>query len=80
MTSVTISQALVTAQVQVTGGPSIAVEIAAPPVVQVAVQGQQGPTQVFVQMSRPTAVGPWIWWQTDEAGALVDLTVNDGGI
>ena len=37
MTSVTISQALVTAQVQVTGGPSIAVEIAAPPVVQVAV-------------------------------------------
>lgn len=80
MTSVTITQTLLTAQVQASSGPSVTVEIAAPPIVQVAVQGQQGPTQVFVQPDRPTVSGPWIWWQTDATGALVDLTVNDGGL
>lgn len=63
MTSVTITQTLLTAQVQASSGPSVTVEIAAPPIVQVAVQGQQGPTQVFVQPDRPTVAGPWIWWQ-----------------
>ena len=43
MTSVTITQPLLTAQVQASSGPSVPVEIAAPPIVQVAVQGQQGP-------------------------------------
>ena len=43
MTSVTITQTLLTAQVQASSGPSVTVEIAAPPIVQVAVQGQQGP-------------------------------------
>lgn len=38
-------------------------------------QGQSG---IFVQQSRPTEQGPWMWWQTDASGNLINLTVNDG--
>lgn len=33
---------------------------------------------VFVQETRPPGPGPWIWWQTDASGQIVDLTVADG--
>lgn len=40
--------------------------------------GGGGASGVFVQETRPVAAGPWLWWQTDADGNLVDLTVNDG--
>lgn len=33
---------------------------------------------VFVQQTRPTAPGPWVWLVTDENGASVDLIINNG--
>lgn len=45
-----------------------------------AKQGEGGAAaqQVFVQQTRPVADGPWMWWQTDVLGNIIDLTVNDG--
>lgn len=40
--------------------------------------GGGGAQQVFVQMTRPTEAGPWLWYETDASGNLVDLTINDG--
>jgi hypothetical protein len=40
--------------------------------------GGGGSQEVFVQQTRPVAAGPWLWWETDALGNLVDLTVNDG--
>ena len=40
--------------------------------------GGGGAQQVFVQQTRPTEAGPWVWWQTDASGNIIDLTVNDG--
>lgn len=34
--------------------------------------------QVFVQQTRPAGNGPWIWWQTDAAGAIIDCVVANG--
>lgn len=42
------------------------------------VGGGGGSQEVFVQMTRPVTLGPWIWWQTDATGAIIDMTVNDG--
>ena len=40
--------------------------------------GGGGSQEVFVQMTRPVSAGPWLWWQTDATGSIIDLTVNDG--
>ena len=40
--------------------------------------GGGGSQEVFVQQTRPSATGPWIWWETDADGEIIDLTVNDG--
>lgn len=40
--------------------------------------GGGGTQQVFVQQTRPTEPGPWMWWETDASGNLINLTVNDG--
>jgi hypothetical protein len=37
-----------------------------------------GSAQVFVQSTRPLGNGPWIWWQTDSSGQIVDCTVANG--
>jgi hypothetical protein len=37
-----------------------------------------GGQQVFTQVLRPTAAGPWMWWVKDAQGNLTDLVVNDG--
>lgn len=39
--------------------------------------GPGGSQEVYVQAARPSAAGPWVWWQT-EGGQVVDLIVNDG--
>ena len=36
------------------------------------------PSRVFVQQTRPTQTGPWMWWKTDATGNLLDLIVNTG--
>jgi hypothetical protein len=41
--------------------------------------GGSGAQEVYVQQTRPPGPGPWMWWQTDETGLIVDLVVNDGG-
>lgn len=40
--------------------------------------GGGGAQQVFVQQTRPIEAGPWIWWETDVSGNVINLTVNDG--
>ena len=40
--------------------------------------GGGGSQQVFVQQTRPTETGPWVWWQTNASGQIVNLIVNDG--
>jgi hypothetical protein len=44
----------------------------------VSVGGGGGSQEVYVQQTRPVASGPWVWWETDASGAIVDCTVNDG--
>lgn len=33
---------------------------------------------LYIQETQPTAPGPYLWWETDETGEIVDLVVNDG--
>lgn len=40
--------------------------------------GPAGPTAVYVQQTRPSATGPWQWWETDAEGNIINLTINDG--
>lgn len=40
--------------------------------------GGGGSQEVYVQQTRPSAAGPWMWWVTNASGALVNLIVNDG--
>lgn len=40
--------------------------------------GGGGSQQVFVQQTRPAVPGPWIWYETDASGNVIDLTINDG--
>ncbi len=40
--------------------------------------GGGGSQQVFVQQTRPTEAGPWMWWKTNASGQIVNLIVNDG--
>lgn len=40
--------------------------------------GGGGSQEVFVQQTRPITTGPWIWWQTDTTGRIIDCTVNNG--
>lgn len=40
--------------------------------------GPVGPQQIFVQSLRPVQPGPWLWWQTDQTGTIIDMIVNDG--
>lgn len=46
--------------------------------------GAQGPAGnpaaagVYVQQARPTMPGPWVWWQTDGSGNIINLIVWDG--
>ena len=44
---------------------------------QAALDGKAGPT-FYVQQTRPSAAGPWQWWETDAEGNIVNLTINDG--
>jgi hypothetical protein len=37
-----------------------------------------GKQEVFVQMTRPATAGPWVWWQKDALGNIINLTINDG--
>lgn len=37
-----------------------------------------GAAGVFVQESRPPGTGPFMWWQTDETGVIIDLIISDG--
>jgi len=39
-------------------------------------QGPTGPQTVFVQMTQPIASGPWVWWQTDVNGSIIDCWVQ----
>lgn len=40
--------------------------------------GGGGTQEVYVQQTRPSATGPWMWWETDASGVFLDLVVNDG--
>lgn len=41
--------------------------------------GVGGTQQVFVQETRPPTTGtPWVWWQTDSNGNIINLIVNTG--
>ena len=40
--------------------------------------GGGGTQQVFVQQTRPSSAGPWVWWVTDINGYVVNCIVNDG--
>jgi hypothetical protein len=40
--------------------------------------GGGGAQEVFVQETRPVGAGPWMWWRTNPAGNIIDLTINDG--
>lgn len=40
--------------------------------------GGGGSQQVFVQLTRPVEVGPWIWYQIDINNNVIDCTINDG--
>ena len=40
--------------------------------------GAGGAQQVFVQQTRPVEAGPWMWWEKDALGNIINLTVNDG--
>lgn len=31
---------------------------------------------LFVQQTRPTQTGPWLWFETDAGGTITDMTVN----
>jgi hypothetical protein len=42
--------------------------------------GAAGSQEVFVQESRPPGLGPWMWWQTDADGNIIDLTIADGNL
>ena len=42
------------------------------------VSGGGGSQQVFTQQTRPAQPGPWVWYETDADGKIIDLTVNDG--
>lgn len=35
--------------------------------------------EVFVQQTRPAGNGPWVWYQTDGAGVIIDTIIADGG-
>lgn len=37
-----------------------------------------GSQEVFVQQTRPAGNGPWMWWETDAGGEIIDLTVANG--
>ena len=37
-----------------------------------------GSQEVYVQQTRPTNPGPWMWWKTDANGNIINLVVNDG--
>lgn len=39
--------------------------------------GGGGSQEVYVQATRPTEPGPWIWWKL-ESGQITDITINDG--
>jgi len=35
--------------------------------------------EVYVQETRPATTGsPWIWWETDASGLILDCVVNNG--
>jgi hypothetical protein len=40
--------------------------------------GGGGSQEVFVQQTRPAGNGPWTWWKTNAAGAIIDCVVANG--
>ena len=34
-----------------------------------------GTQQVFVQQTRPVESPPWVWWETDGNGIIIDMVV-----
>lgn len=35
-------------------------------------------SRLFIQPTRPVQPGPWMWFQTDVDGNVIDWTINDG--
>ena len=40
--------------------------------------GSDNSIKTYIQETRPTEVGPWLWWVTDNLGRIVNLIINDG--